>query len=64
MDAARAFFGEVVAEARRRCPLSADHLTVDGTLLEAWVSLKSYRPRDDQDPPCGGGPNREVDFRG
>ena len=35
-----------------------------GTLLEAWASLKSYRPRDDQDPPPGGGRNREVDFRG
>ena len=56
--------GEVVAEARRRRLLSADHFTVDGTLLEAWASLKSYRPRDDQDPPSGGGRNPEVDFRG
>ena len=37
---------------------------VDGTLLEAWASLKSYRPRDDEDPPAGGGRNPEVDFRG
>ena len=61
---ARGFFAEVVAEARRRRLLSADHFTVDGTLLEAWASLKSYRPRDDQDPPSGGGRNPEVDFRG
>ena len=45
-DVARAFFAEVVAEARQRRLLSADHFTVDGTLLEAWASLKSYRPRD------------------
>jgi transposase len=65
-DVSRAFFAEVVAEARRRRLLSADHFTVDGTLLEAWASLKSYRPRDEQDPPsgAGGGRNREVDFRG
>ncbi len=44
--------------------LSDDHFTVDGTLIEAWASLKSYRPRDDQDPPAGGGRNAEVDFRG
>ena len=64
VDAARAFLAEVVAEARRRRLLSAEHFTVDGTLLEAWASLKSYRPRDDEDPPAGGGRNPEVDFRG
>ena len=65
-DVSRAFFAEVVAEARQRRLLSADHFTVDGTLLEAWASLKSYHPRDEQDPPSGaaGGRNREVDFRG
>jgi transposase len=62
-DVARAFFAEVVAEAKRRRLLSAEHFTVDGTLLEAWASLKSYRPRDEQDPP-GGGRNPDVDFRG
>lgn len=63
-DVAAAFFAEVVAEAKRRRLLSAEHFTVDGTLLEAWASLKSYRPRDEQDPPAGGGRNPEVDFRG
>ena len=61
---ADAFFAEVVAEAKRRRLLSADHFTVDGTLLEAWASLKSYRPRDEQDPPAAGGRNPDVDFRG
>jgi transposase len=63
-DVARAFFSAVVAEARRRKLLSAEHFTVDGTLLDAWASLKSYRPRDEDDGPRGGGRNAEVDFRG
>ena len=63
-DVARAFFAEVVVEARQRHLLSAEHFTVDGTLLEAWASLKSYRPRDDEDPPTGDGRNAEVDFHG
>jgi transposase len=62
-DVAPLFFAEVVKEARRRKLLSADHFTVDGTLLEAWASLKSYGPRDEE-PPKGGGRNAEVDFRG
>jgi hypothetical protein len=63
-DIAQLFFAEVVEEARRRQLLSADHFSVDGTLLEAWASLKSYRPRDEEEPPRGGGRNAEVDFRG
>ena len=43
-EVARAFFTEVVAEAGRRRLLSDEHFSVDGTLLEAWASLKSYRP--------------------
>ena len=66
-EVARAFFAEVVAAAGRRRLLSDDHFSVDGTLLEAWASLKSYRPRDEQEPPAtpgAGGRNPEVDFRG
>ena len=51
-------------EANRERLLSAEHFTVDGTLIEAWASLKSYRPRDGQGPPSGGGRNPDVDFRG
>ena len=61
-DAARVLFKEVVKEARRRRLLSADHFRVDGTLLEAWASHKSYRPRD-EDPPQSGGRNRPSDAR-
>ena len=41
-----------------------EHFTVDGTLLEAWASLKSFRPRDEDDPPADGGRNPDRDFRG
>ena len=41
------FFGAVVSEARRQRLLSEEHFSVDGTLLEAWASLKSVRPRDE-----------------
>ena len=62
-DAARVLLKEVVKEARRRRLLSQDHFSVDGTLLDAWASHKSYRPRDEQ-PPRGGGRNHDVDFQG
>ena len=35
---------------------------IHGTLLEAWASLKSFRPRDKQEPPADGGRNPERDF--
>ena len=65
-DAARVLLKEVVKEARRRRLLSADHFTVDGTLLDAWASHKSYRPRDEQPPEDDqrGGRNRPRDFTG
>jgi len=71
-EVASQFFDAVLAEARRRHLLSPDHFSVDGTLLEAWASLKSVRPRDEDDPaagsgqvlPPGEGRNRPVDFRG
>ncbi len=58
------FFGEVVEEARRRRLLSDEHFTVDGTLIEANASLKSFRKKDGGKPPEGGGSNVEVNFRG
>lgn len=67
-DAVRRFFVAVREEARRRHLLSSDHFTVDGTLLEAWASLKSFKAKEQPDgsdePPAasGGGRNPEVDF--
>lgn len=60
------FFGAVVQEARRQRLLSDEHFSVDGALLEAWASLKSIRPRDEErDPPRGSGErNAWKDFRG
>lgn len=55
------FFDAVVAEARQHRLLSDEHFTVDGTLLEAWASQKSFRPRD-EDPPTDGGSNPTVNF--
>jgi len=57
------FFQEVLAEAQRRQLLSDEHFTVDGTLLESWASLKSFRPKDGRGSK-GGGRNPEVDFLG
>lgn len=61
---AREFLVKVIEEARRRHLLSQDHFTVDGTLLEAWASLKSFHPKDEGKPPTGGEKNPSVDFRG
>jgi hypothetical protein len=46
--------------------LSGDHFSVDGTLIEAWASMKSFKPKDPLggDKPEGGGRNAEADFRG
>lgn len=64
-DVARGFLGTVLGEARRRRLLSEDHFTVDGTLLEAWASLKSFRPKDGgETPPTTGEKNPSVDFHG
>ncbi len=62
---ARGFLGVVLDEARRRKLLSEDHFTVDGTLLEAWASLKSFHPKDGDDgTPATGEKNPTVDFHG
>ena len=62
---AEAVLGAVVREAQRRGLVSEDHFTVDGTLLQAWASLKSYERRG-QEPPTAGakGKNVEVNFHG
>ena len=64
---ARRFFEGVVQQAKAGRLLSADHFTVDGTLLEAWASLKSFRPKDERSggrqPPDDPG-NPTVNFHG
>ena len=64
---ARMFFAEVVDQARSRGLLSADHFTVDGTLIEAWASLKSFRPKDEEPaerPPPDDPGNPTINFHG
>ena len=65
-DVATQFFQIVRQQAEAADLLSSEHFSVDGTLIEAWASLKSFQPKDDQDqdPPESGGRNAEVDFKG
>jgi len=66
-DVAAEFFAAVVEEARVRGLMSSEHFTVDGTLIEAWASLKSFRPKgekpEDRDPPDDPS-NPTVNFHG
>ena len=64
-DVAAAFFDAVRAQARAAGLLSDEHFTVDGTQLEAWASLKSFRGRDtDPSGPTEDPGNPTVDFHG
>ncbi len=62
------FFAAVVAQAKLRRYMSSDHFSVDGTLLQAWASNKSFKPDNlDGDADDGNGfkgRNAEVDFKG
>jgi hypothetical protein len=63
-DSARRFFRKVVEQARRAKLLSDEPFSVDGTLIEAWASMKRFRPRDGSGSGPGPGRNRERDFDG
>ena len=64
-DIAQAFFTAVKAQAKAAGLLSAEHFTVDGTLLEAYASLKSFQPKDAPAAPKDDDPgNPSVDFHG
>lgn len=66
-DVARQFFAAVVERARTAGLMSSEHFTVDGTLIEAWASLKSFRPRDEKPedrPPADAPKNPTVNFHG
>jgi len=62
-DVARRFLLQLLEEAQRQGLLSSDHFTVDGTLLDAWASMKSVRPSGGGEPPQAGR-NPDVDYRG
>jgi len=62
---AQAFFGTVLEQARAKDLLSAEHFTVDGTLIEAWAGQKSFQRKDTPpQPPEDGGSNPTVNFHG
>jgi transposase len=64
-DVAAQFLAAVLAQPRVKRLLSSEHFSVDGTLIEAWASMKSFRPKDGSgEPPSDGGHNAEADFRG
>jgi hypothetical protein len=62
-DLAAKLLSAVLSQSRVKRLLSTDHFSVDGTLVEAWASMKSFRPMGDP-PTAGGGRNRESDFHG
>lgn len=63
-DVARLFFEKIVDQAGRRGLLSNEHFTVDGTLIEAWASQKSFKKKEDKNKPGDGGSNPTVNFHG
>jgi len=63
-DIAQAFFDRALAQARQRGLLSDEHFTVDGTLIEAWASLKSFKRKDAPSEPPDDPGNPTVDFHG
>jgi transposase len=63
-DVADAFFAEVLAAIKADGLMSDEHFTVDGTLLEAWASHKSFKPKGSDQPPPTDPTNPSVDFHG
>ncbi len=66
-EIAAKFMAAVLTQPKVKQLLSTEHFSVDGTLVEAWASMKSLKPKDGDagnEPPASGGRNEEVDFRG
>jgi transposase len=65
-DVVKALFGQVMKQAEDAKLLSSEHFSVDGTLIRAWASHKSFVPKDGSPPPdkTGSKSNPEVDFKG
>lgn len=65
-DIAAKFLGAILSQPKVKRLLSTDHFSVDGTLIEAWASMKSFKPKDGSgEPPSdAGGRNTEADFHG
>jgi transposase len=63
-DIARGFLQAILVDPRVKPLLSDEHFSVDGTLIEAWASMKSFRPKDGGGEPPANGRNGERDFHG
>src|SRR5262245_59427944 len=68
-EIAAKFLAKVLAQPRVKQLLSTQHFSVDGTLIAAWASMKSFKPKGDGGDDAsadgsGGGRNAEVDFKG
>jgi transposase len=65
-DIAAKFLGAVLTQPKVKKLLSTDHFSVDGTLIEAWASMKSVKPKDGSGESSGGGGGRnaEAEFHG
>ena len=63
-DVAREFLCEVLKQAQEKNLTSDEHFTVDGTLIEAWASLKSFQRKDQENTPPDDPGNPTVDFHG
>src|SRR5918995_1388538 len=63
-EVADEFFAAVVDQGKLRRYVSSEHFSVDGTLLNAWASHKSFRPKDGPQDPPPPGRNGEVQWRG
>ena len=65
-EVAAQFFQAVLGQPEVRALLSQEHFSVDGTLIEAWASMKSFKPKAAAGgaPPAAGGRNAERDFHG
>ncbi|MCJ2111907.1 IS5 family transposase [Methylobacterium sp. E-025] len=62
-DVARAFLSGLLALKPVKRLLSSDHFSVGGTMIDAWASMKSFRPKDGSGEPPGLGRNGERNFR-
>ncbi|AGC43589.1 transposase [Myxococcus stipitatus DSM 14675] len=63
-DVARRFFLAVMSQAQSAGLTSSEHFSVDGSLIEAWASLKSFRPKDEKKEPPDDKGNPTVNFHG
>jgi hypothetical protein len=63
-DVARGFLAAILVDPQVKPLLSSEHFSVDGTLIEAWASMKSLRPKDGSGEPPASERNEGRDFHG